>query len=200
MSYSNAHETSNLRTYAFVGGAQASGERVALLRCLRPPSLPDPFSQLSRRAFSSDSRKSKLRPTNCEQSYPRVQREGPRCPKAGLFASHRGPRHLRRAQCPRLAADAPPGSEEVRQRRHLLDTGVCRTGQLRVASERAFYQLGLLAAFPASALAFPLDEDPVYPGFGSLHERIIRSSGGLREGCRWAEERRTSDVGKISRG
>ena len=47
MSYSNAYEASNLRTYAFEGGAQGPGERVALLRCLRPPSLPDPFSQLS---------------------------------------------------------------------------------------------------------------------------------------------------------
>jgi transposase len=36
MSYSNAHETSNLRTYAFRGGARGSGGRVALLRCLRP--------------------------------------------------------------------------------------------------------------------------------------------------------------------
>ena len=45
MSYSNAHEASNLRTYAFEGGAQRLGGRVALLRCLRPPSLADTFSQ-----------------------------------------------------------------------------------------------------------------------------------------------------------
>src|SRR5215208_3546944 len=44
MSYSSAHEISNLCTYAFRGGTQGSGERVALLRCLRPPSLPDPFA------------------------------------------------------------------------------------------------------------------------------------------------------------
>ena len=44
MSYSNAHDASNLRTYSFEGGAQGPGGRVALLRCLRPLSLPDPLA------------------------------------------------------------------------------------------------------------------------------------------------------------
>ena len=94
------------------------------------------LAQLKRRAFSPDSRKPTLRPTNCAQRHPRLQRKRPRFPKAGLFASQRGPRRIRRAECPRLAGDAPPGSEEVRQRRHLVDTGVRRTSQLREGSNQ----------------------------------------------------------------
>jgi transposase len=53
MSYSSVHETSDLRSYAFKAGAPRAGRRVALLRCLRPQALPDPFSQLPRRTSAS---------------------------------------------------------------------------------------------------------------------------------------------------
>jgi hypothetical protein len=58
--YSSAHETSHLRTYTFKEGAPGSGGRVALQRCLRPASLPDPFGQRPGRTCAPDSRKSRV--------------------------------------------------------------------------------------------------------------------------------------------
>jgi hypothetical protein len=128
---SSAYETSNLRPYTLEKRAPRAQRRVALLRCLRPPSLPDPFGQLPRPASAPDSRKPTVRPTNRAQRHPLLQRTRPRCPKAGLFAPQRGPRRLRRAERPRLARAVAPFSEGVWQRRHLVDTGVRCGGQLR---------------------------------------------------------------------
>src|SRR5918993_3422976 len=121
MSYSSAHETSDLRSYAFKEGARGSGGRVALLRCLRPQTLPDPFGQLPPRTCPSDSRESRVWLTDGAQCHPRLQREGPRRPPSRLLASQRGPRRLRRRRGRVLTADAPPPAERVRQRGHLLD-------------------------------------------------------------------------------
>src|SRR4051812_914426 len=60
MSYSSAHENSNLCTYAFKEGARGFGGRAALLRCLRAASLPDPSGQRPRRTGPSDSRKPRV--------------------------------------------------------------------------------------------------------------------------------------------
>src|SRR5215212_10165024 len=96
MSYSSAHETSDLRSYAFEAGAPRAGRRVALLRCLRPASLPDPFGQRPRRTSASDSRKSRVWLPDGAQCHPRLQREGTCCSRSRLLASQRGPRRLRR--------------------------------------------------------------------------------------------------------
>ena len=108
MSYSSAHETSNLRTYAFKEGAQSSGGRVALQRCLRPQALPDPSGQFKGRACASDSRKSRVRLTDGAQRHPRLQRAWPCCLDARLLASQGGPRRLRRGRGRVPEADAPP--------------------------------------------------------------------------------------------
>jgi hypothetical protein len=42
-----------------------------------------------------------------------------------------------------------------------------------VAPESILYDVGFLAAFPARSLARPLDESPIYPGFGAFHNWII---------------------------
>src|SRR5215204_2686948 len=121
MSYSSAHEASNLCTYAFEGGARGSGERVALLRCLRPQALPDPFSQRPERTSASDSRKSRVWLPDGAQCHPRFQREGTCCSRSRLLAPQRGPRRLRRRQGRVPTADAPPAPEQVWQTEHLLD-------------------------------------------------------------------------------
>src|SRR5215208_6032659 len=121
MSYSSAHETSNLRSYTLEEGAPRARSRVALLPCLRPPSLPDPFSQLPRRTCASDSRKSRVRFPNGAQCHPRLQRAWSRRTHARLLAPQGGPRRLRR-EWDRGTTRAPaPESEELRQREHLLD-------------------------------------------------------------------------------
>jgi hypothetical protein len=61
MRYSDAHETSYLRTRTFQEGARGSGSGSALLRCFRLAPLPNPSSQLKGRAPASDSRKPRLR-------------------------------------------------------------------------------------------------------------------------------------------
>src|SRR5215217_3298119 len=95
MSYSSAHETSYLRSYAFEGGARGPGGRVALLRCLRPQALPDPSRQCPPRASAWHSRKSRVRLPDGAQRHPCLRPEGPRRPPSGLLASQRSPRRLR---------------------------------------------------------------------------------------------------------
>lgn len=85
MSYSSAHETSDLRSYTFKAGAPRAGRRVALLRCLRPASLPDPFSQRPQRTSASDSRKSRVWLPDGAQCHPRLQREGTCCSRSRLL-------------------------------------------------------------------------------------------------------------------
>src|SRR5215211_2962903 len=121
MSYSSAHETSDLRSYAFKTGAPRTGRRVALQRCLRPASLSDPFSQRPERTSASHSRKSRVWLPDGAQCHPRLQREGTCCSRSWLLASQRGPRRLRRRQGRVPTADAPPASEQLRQTEHLLD-------------------------------------------------------------------------------
>src|SRR5215207_9124366 len=121
MSYSSAHETSDLRPYVFKEGAQGSGGRVALLRCLCPPSVPDPFGKLPGRTRPSDSRKSRVWLPDGAQCHPRLQRAWPRRPPSWLLASQRGPRCLRRRRGRVSTGDAPPPAEQVRQTEHLLD-------------------------------------------------------------------------------
>ncbi len=96
MSYSSAHETSDLRTYALKGGAQGSRGWVALLRCLRPQALPDTAGQRSGSASASDSRKSRVWLPDGAQRHPRLQPPRPRRPPSRLLASQRSPRRLRR--------------------------------------------------------------------------------------------------------
>src|SRR5215213_1159018 len=107
MSYSSAHETSDLRTYACKGGARGPGGRVALLRCLRPQALPDPSRQCPPRASASDRRKSRVRLPDGAQRHPCLRREGPRRPPSGLLASQRSPRRLRREGVGGFTPDAP---------------------------------------------------------------------------------------------
>src|SRR5215204_5395748 len=96
MSYSSAHETSDLRSYAFEGGARGPGGRVTLQRCLCPQALPDPFGQLPPRTPASDSRESRVRLPEGAQRHPCLQREGPWRPESRLLASERAPLSLRR--------------------------------------------------------------------------------------------------------
>src|SRR5215208_1012573 len=121
MSYSSAHETSDLRTYACKGGARGPGGRVALLRCLRPQALPDPSRQCPPRASASDRRKSRVRLPDGAQRHPCLRREGPRRPPSGLLASQRSPRRLRREGIGGFRRDAPPQPQEVRQTKQPVD-------------------------------------------------------------------------------
>src|SRR5215204_5595210 len=89
MSYGSAYETSDLRSYTFKARAPRAGRRVALLRCLRPASLPDPFSQRPQRTSASDSRKSRVWLPEGAQCHPRLQREGTCCSASWLLASLR---------------------------------------------------------------------------------------------------------------
>src|SRR5215212_239315 len=98
MSYSSAHETSDLRTYAFKEGARGFGGRVALLRCLRPQALPDPSGQRSGRTPASNSGKPRVWLPDGAQRHPRLQRARPWCLDARLLASQGGPRRLRRGR------------------------------------------------------------------------------------------------------
>ena len=95
MRYGSGHETSDLRTYAFKGGARGVGSRAALLRCLRPSSLPDSSSQCSWRVSASDSREFALRIEDGQKRHPRLQREGLGCPDRGLFTPQRPTHRLR---------------------------------------------------------------------------------------------------------
>jgi hypothetical protein len=61
------------------------GSSAALLRCLRPASLPDSSSQRSWRASASDSLEFTLRIADGQKRHPRLQREGLGCPDRGLF-------------------------------------------------------------------------------------------------------------------
>src|SRR5215212_2523333 len=71
MSYSSAHETSDLRTYACKGGARGPGGRVALLRCLRregvggftpdAPPQPQELRQTKQPVDLTDGRRGQLR-------------------------------------------------------------------------------------------------------------------------------------------
>lgn len=98
MSYSSAHETSDLRTCAFKAGVPRAGGRVAFLRCLRPAPLPDPSSQLSWRTRAPDSQEPRMRRTNRAQRHPRLQPARPWRPPSRLLASQRGPRCLQNEQ------------------------------------------------------------------------------------------------------
>src|SRR5215208_3260993 len=109
MSYSSAHETSYLRSYAFEGGARGPGGRVALLRCLRPQALPDPSRQCPPRASAWHSRKSRVRLPDGAQRHPCLRPEG-----VGGFTR-----------------DAPPQPQEVRQTKQPVDLTDGRRGQLR---------------------------------------------------------------------
>src|SRR5919205_2397810 len=131
MSYSSVHETSDLRTYAFKEGARGPAGRVALQRCLRPQTLPDPFGQLPPRTCPSDSRESRVWLAGGAQRHPRVRREGSRSPRSWLLASQRGPLSLRREWGRVPTADAPPPPPRVRQRGHLLDAFDGRLSELR---------------------------------------------------------------------
>src|SRR5215203_3763737 len=130
MSYSSAHETSDLRTYACKGGARGPGGRVALLRCLRPQALPDPSRQCPPRASASDRRKSRVRLPDGAQRHPCLRREGPRRPPSGLLASQRSPRRLRREGVGGFTPDAPPQPQELRQTKQPVT--------LRMAAEVSF--------------------------------------------------------------
>jgi hypothetical protein len=131
MSYSGAYETSYLRSYAFEGGARGSGGRVALLRCLRPQTLPDPIGQRPPRASASHSGESRVRLPDGAQRHPCLQPEGSWRPPSGLFASQGSPRRLRREGVGGPARDAPPRSQEVRQTKQPVDPADGGRGQLR---------------------------------------------------------------------
>src|SRR5215203_3447170 len=107
MSYSSAHETSDLRSYAFEGGARGPGGRVTLQRCLCPQALPDPFGQLPPRTPASDSRESRVRLPDGAQRHPCLQREGPWRLRAGSSR----PRELH-------SAFDESGSEALREMLH----------------------------------------------------------------------------------
>src|SRR5215203_1293407 len=136
MSYSSAHETSDLRSYAFKAGAPRAGKRVALLRCLRSQALPDPFGQLKGRTSASDSRKSRVWLPDGAQCHPRLQRAWSRRSRSWLIAPQGDPRRLRREWGRNPTAVAPPRPEEVRQREHFLDAFDGRRSQLRRRHDR----------------------------------------------------------------
>src|SRR5215210_4503197 len=131
MSYSSAHETSDLRAYAFEGGTLRARGRVAFLRCLRPSPLPDPSSQFSWRTLVPHSQEPRMRPTNRAQRHPRLRRARPRRPQCRLLAPQRGPLSLRRERDRGTTGDPAPESEELRQREYALDACYGRRGELR---------------------------------------------------------------------
>src|SRR3712207_5909870 len=181
MRYSSAHETSDLRTYALKRGAQGSGGWVALLRCLRPQALPDTAGQRPGRAPASDSRKSRVWLPDGAQRHPRLQPPRPGRPTSRLVASQRSPRRLRRERGPGFTRDAPPGSQEVRQREQFVDPTDGRRGELRRGHNRQRAQWrnhpGYFGAFRgALGAGQALDREPrsrIRPQKGA-RDRLIR--------------------------
>src|SRR5215212_6074368 len=197
MSYSSAHETTDLRSYAFKGGARGSGGRVALLRCLRPPSLPDPSRQCPPRASASDSRKSRVRLPDGQKRHPCLQREGPWRPPSGLLASKRSPRRLRRERVGGSTRDAPPRPQKVRQTKQPVDLTDGRRGQLRgghntEAGQWRDHPSNARKAWRALGAGQALDREPrspIRPKKGA-RDRLIRLAQRAILGGLWASRTR----------
>ena len=108
MSYSNSHETSNLRTYAFQGRARTPRSRAALQRRFHPAPQPDAFGEFEGGRGPANSGEPGLRGTNGARCNPRLQRAGPGCPHSQIFASQANPQ----------AAFDEEGAEAVREMLH----------------------------------------------------------------------------------
>jgi hypothetical protein len=74
--YADRHETTDLRASAFGRGARGPGGRPALVRRLRPPSLPDPPCQLQGRERLCHSPLVGLRSPDGAHSHKALQRGG----------------------------------------------------------------------------------------------------------------------------
>jgi hypothetical protein len=109
--YADRHETTYLRASAFGRGARGPGGRPALVRRLRPPSLPDPPCQLQGRERLCHSPLVGLRSPDGAHSHKALQRGGAskrRC--ASTLPDPRGSTPPSTRAVPRLCARCSIGA------------------------------------------------------------------------------------------
>jgi hypothetical protein len=76
MVYPLGHEKTNLRASLERRRARSPGGGDALLRCFRPPSVPNPAGQLQGRERLPDRQKPRVQPQDRSQRHPRLNERG----------------------------------------------------------------------------------------------------------------------------
>src|SRR6059036_631058 len=130
------YATSHLRASAEGRRARAPRGRLALVRRLCPPPVPDPAGQRPRRAGPGHRQAPGLRRPDRARGAPRLQRPRRGCPAAGLPEAHDDPGRLRPAGCRAAAGAAAPEPARLRQADQPVDAGPGGRGQLRARLDR----------------------------------------------------------------
>src|SRR5215217_5811455 len=146
--YAGRHETTDLRASALGRRARVLGGGPALVRRLRPPSLPDPPRKLQGRERLPDCPLVGLRSPDGAQRREALQRGGPRRSAAqALFSTQEGTRCLRGGAGRAVGRDASSKSHGVRQGHEPVDAGAGRQGELRGGDYRGASERGDRASY-----------------------------------------------------
>src|SRR5215208_256443 len=112
--------------------------------------MPDLAGELQGRVCPEDRPEPRLRAANRARRHPRLQPEGPGCPRGQVLAPQKDPRRLRPEERRTLEGDAPPLPEGVRIRAEPLYFGDGRRGRFPGG---AYQQAGLGGDHPGYAFA-----------------------------------------------